>query len=413
MVDNINISKFKAKGKTRTYQSGAKKVFSALKDEQEREELLKILKAKGGPFEKKYPESTKSPNETERILCKAIDTDLLLYDTQLYNALLSKSLRNVIYEIIDTVGVENLKIVFDDKVFKRFPKDHNRETGNIAIFSHKDNAIVVPRIVSKYKDDENAESYQNRIFEAKKGIGKDSDINTYIEVMPTTFAHEFRHFWQAKKQNIARKRGDSIKSIIIRDRAIEADASTFSALAMWELKEKNNLPFFDNYKKSSDGDIFEAFEKTAKNGDILSATQQAFVSWYESTRVSIVDNNISGSDFRKNTYENNIVKNIKVDMFKDKYTFDYGIDISNLLKKLSINNKLYLSDMNSFLLKKENIGIKAETAKEIEAIFSGKLDYKTAQILHEQLNEINNRGNISTNQKPKENILNFVKIKSR
>lgn len=102
----------------------------------------------------------------------------------------------------------------------------------------------------------------------------------------STLVHETRHMYQDKECGIHYERNDlDLKSQIMNDRAMEADAQTWAIRASYELKTAGDVGPFNSFKSKSP-EIFDGFQAgLAKSGGVLNkdVMTAAFMAWYDQT----------------------------------------------------------------------------------------------------------------------------------
>ncbi|MGD9638875.1 MAG: DUF6782 family putative metallopeptidase [Alphaproteobacteria bacterium] len=361
---------------------------------------------------------TDSPEVYNDLWCQKLDQYAIIYHSQFYNTLLSKSIRRLIKEI----GVDKIKVVFSDEVYKNNPDSNKKETKNFGVFDSVNKKIIIPRIIEKYGKDDTPETYGQRYGDAYSKFK--SDIDSYGVNMPATFAHEIRHFWQNRKGIEIELTKDSIRAWIIKDRVMEADATAFSALATWELKKESNLSvYFDARKESSSSDIFKAFEREISNGT-MQATKSAFKEWYEYSGADKANLNNEGkkevnkkniwlSDLRKDYYEENMVKFLKQNQpQKDKFNFSKDVDVSVFLKNFLIEDCIYIEDLSTFIQTDKNVGLRKSTINYISNNFPktfNDFDKENPKHIPERENGYDRILEIA----PKKNFFDIKKLRSR
>lgn len=98
-----------------------------------------------------------------------------------------------------------------------------------------------------------------------------------------TLAHELRHAYQFTYEKLTDLEGYEYdtKTLMHRDRIMEADAESYGCLVAWELKEQGNDACWKDFKAEFP-EITDSFEAAYKEtGDINQARTAAFKGWYD------------------------------------------------------------------------------------------------------------------------------------
>jgi len=115
-----------------------------------------------------------------------------------------------------------------------------------------------------------------------------------------TLAHELRHAYQFTYEKLTDASSEEYdtKTLLHRDRTMEADAESYGCLVAWELKEQGNDTCWKDFAAEFP-EITDAFETAFKEtGDINQARTAAFKGWYDNAE-------------RRDSYDKSIVDEIK------------------------------------------------------------------------------------------------------
>ena len=125
-----------------------------------------------------------------------------------------------------------------------------------------------------------------------------------------TLAHELRHAYQftyEKLDELGYTESDT-KTMLLKNRTMEADAECYGCLVAWELKEHGNDLCWQDFSKDFP-EIARPFEKTlAETGDVNQARTAAFKGWYDNAD-------------RRDSYDQSVVASIEgtePDVFRKK-----------------------------------------------------------------------------------------------
>ncbi|MCK5295576.1 MAG: hypothetical protein KAJ75_01680 [Alphaproteobacteria bacterium] len=117
---------------------------------------------------------------------------------------------------------------------------------------------------------------------SKKIIILNEDVKD--EQLMGTLAHECRHVGQCSNGMNSDVRRDSIKTFLMNESALEADANANAALVTWQLKEAGDNAPWEKFQLIY-CDVANSFEESAKNGGAENgeAMSKAFKGWYKTT----------------------------------------------------------------------------------------------------------------------------------
>ena len=125
-----------------------------------------------------------------------------------------------------------------------------------------------------------------------------------------TLAHELRHAYQftyEKLDDLGYTESDT-RTMLLKNRTMEADAESYGCLVAWELKEQGNDLCWQDFSKDFP-EIAQPFEKTlAETGDVNQARTAAFKGWYDNAE-------------RRDSYDRSVVASIEdvaPEVFKKK-----------------------------------------------------------------------------------------------
>lgn len=125
-----------------------------------------------------------------------------------------------------------------------------------------------------------------------------------------TLAHELRHAYQftyEKLDDLAYSENDT-KTMLLKNRTMEADAESYGCRVAWELKEQGNDLCWQDFSKDFP-EIAQPFEKTLiETGDVNQARTAAFKGWYDNAE-------------RRDSYDQSVVASIESiapEVFKKK-----------------------------------------------------------------------------------------------
>ena len=173
------------------------------------------------------------------------------------------------------------------------------------------------------------------------------NLNNSENYQLATLAHELRHAEQCKSKEelsfISTTRCD-IKTQLMGQRAIEADAYTYHSLCMWELDKAGEKGLFDDIKRDIP-DIAKGIEKAVRTDgtlDVAKAMKNGFKGWYKNIPL-------------KNAYEEGMVDAHEQFKFvKVVYTNPKGFAISYSSEKIAssackIDGKNYIDPASKLL----------------------------------------------------------------
>ena len=115
-----------------------------------------------------------------------------------------------------------------------------------------------------------------------------------------TLAHELRHAYQFTYENLTEASSEEYdtKTLLHRDRIMEADAESYGCLVAWELKEKGNETCWKDFEADFP-EITSSFEAAFKEtGDVNQARTAAFKGWFDNAE-------------RRDSYDENIIEEIE------------------------------------------------------------------------------------------------------
>lgn len=125
-----------------------------------------------------------------------------------------------------------------------------------------------------------------------------------------TLAHELRHAYQftyEKLDELEYSESDT-RTMLLKNRTMEADAESYGCLVAWELKEQGNDLCWQDFSKEFP-EIAQPFEKMlAETGDVNQARTAAFKGWYNNAE-------------RRDSYDQSVVasiEDVEPEVFKKK-----------------------------------------------------------------------------------------------
>lgn len=186
----------------------------------------------------------------------------------------------------------------------------------------------------------------------------------------STLAHELRHAEQCKSKEelafVSTTRCD-IKTQLMGQRAIEADAYTYHSLCMWELDKAGEKGLFDDIKRDIP-DIAKGIEKAVRpNGtlDVAKAMENGFKGWYENTSL-------------RDSYEEGMVDAHEQFKFVEVvYTNPKGFAISYSSEQIisgacEIDGKNYIDPDSKLLEKRHYLGVKKSFLDSFDKFFKDR-----------------------------------------
>ena len=189
-----------------------------------------------------------------------------------------------------------------------------------------------------------------------KGKFKTITLNPTLsdDNMVGVLAHEARHACQYLNNVEWDIHHDTIKTKIMLDRAMEADAERAACVTCWQLKQNGDEPAYAAFEKDSIL-VAKGFEYSLnETGSFYKASTEAFKSWYQNPS-------------RKNAYDKAyIVKTLERAKSIDAgnlLKFDKDSTCKEIINKVCFdeNGKNYFIDNPEILEKGRNIGVYPET----------------------------------------------------
>ncbi|MCK5296187.1 MAG: hypothetical protein KAJ75_04790 [Alphaproteobacteria bacterium] len=264
--------------------------------------------------------------------------------TKAFNGTLSK-VKEVLDKVIDITAPDSIRFIGTEEEQLRLTKIVNRTAQSKLGRETLEIAAKAGYSVKFSTSDKGGSANSIR-----KEININPTLNDAMLVM--VLVHEAQHAKQFSRKSLLKDvKKNSIKTMIMFDRASEADAQRTSCITGWELKQKGDEFPYKNFADDSPL-ITRSFEKAVKKGG--NADMAAFKGWYDDGE-------------RKSAYEKSYIVNhlvsFQVKCKDDKLKFNKNCTGKEVTDKmcLTTEGENYFTDDAGILEKGKFLDVKQET----------------------------------------------------